>query len=71
MALGLAQAIDYLWSIELPERNSLKQPVEHSEIGTFSRALVSKAFLDVELLGFSDNIYPISKPWFFLSVIFL
>lgn len=42
MGLGLAQAIDHPWRLELPKK-LLKQPFEYSKIGTFSRALVSKA----------------------------
>lgn len=42
MTLGFAQAADHLWRLELPKKQ-LKQPFEYSKIGTFSRALVSKA----------------------------
>lgn len=43
MGLGLAQAIDHLWRLELPKKKLLKQAFEYSKRGTFSRALVSKA----------------------------
>lgn len=67
MSLSLAQAIDHLWRLKLPEKNNLSSSLSILKRGHFPEHWFLKLplFIDVELSRFSDNIYSTSKPCFF------